>query len=82
MRQGNPLSRYLFVICVEVLTQMLTKAIREQKLNYHPKCAKIKLSHLCFVDDLMIFFEVYASPLQGIKMILDTFKCISSLGVG
>lgn len=46
----------LFVIVMEVFSQMLNKAAVEGLLPYHPKCDKIHL-HLCFADDLMVFTE-------------------------
>lgn len=57
LRQGDPLAPYLFVICMEVLTQLLHRASAAREFKYHPKCDKLKLSHLCFAVDLMLLLK-------------------------
>ena len=56
VRQGDPLSPYLFVIAINVLSKLLDAAAEYGVISYHPKCKKIKLTHLSFADDLLIFF--------------------------
>ncbi|XP_074288257.1 putative mitochondrial protein AtMg01250 [Silene latifolia] len=51
LRQGDPLSPLLFVLSMEVLSRHL----RQLEFKFHPKCAKVGLSHLLFADDLLIF---------------------------
>lgn len=70
VRQGDPLSPYLFVICMEVLTQLLNKTAAEGKIFFHPICTTIPLTHLCFADDLLIFAESSFSSLQGVKEVM------------
>ena len=53
LRQGGLLSPLLLLIVVEYLSRILKSV--EKSYGYHPKCRRIKLSHLCFADDLMIF---------------------------
>lgn len=57
LRQGNPLSPYLFIIPMNNLSLMLNKATEEGKFNYHHHCDVAKLTHLCFADDLLIFMD-------------------------
>lgn len=51
--QGGPLSPLLFVIGMEYLSRLLKSV--EGSYSFHPRCKTIKLSHLCFADDLMLF---------------------------
>ena len=58
LRQGNPLSPYLFLLCANVLSCALLK----QETTKHLKGIKIgranqPLSHSLFADDLFLFFK-------------------------
>ncbi|GKU92629.1 hypothetical protein SLEP1_g6336 [Rubroshorea leprosula] len=81
IKQGDPLSPYIFVICMEILSRMLNKAATEGQLAYHPKCAKVKLTHLCFADYLIIFTDGRASSLAAIDDTLKSFYSVSGLKV-
>jgi hypothetical protein len=48
-------------------------------IPYHPKYSKIKLTHLCFVDDLMIFTKRDVASLKAITTILQLFFQLSGL---
>ncbi|KAK3211831.1 hypothetical protein Dsin_016537 [Dipteronia sinensis] len=56
LRQGVPLSRYLFLICVEVLSSLISKAIWSKKISGF-NCSRKgpNISHLFFVDDSLLF---------------------------
>lgn len=73
LRPEDPLSPYLFVICMEVLTKLLYKATSEGKIRFHSKCDKLLLSHLCFAHDLLLFSEASLSSLQDIKLVMTEF---------
>ena len=38
LRQGCSISPYLFVLCMNVLSHKLDKAVREKKFQFHPRC--------------------------------------------
>lgn len=57
------------------------RATSEGEIGFHPKCAKLHLSHLSFADDLLLFSEVSLSSLQGVKLVLAEFQQLSGLGV-
>lgn len=81
LRQGDPLSPYLFVLCMQIFTELLNRAVQDGKVAYHTRCSRLQLTHLCFADDLMIFSEAKISSLQGILEVLNKFHIISGLQV-
>ncbi|KAF7140294.1 hypothetical protein RHSIM_Rhsim06G0103400 [Rhododendron simsii] len=78
LRQGDPLSPYLFLIIMDVLSVMLCNGIRDNLFNG----LKIKrgfplLSHVMFVDDVLLFVSNGNRGIHNLKNILDQF-CIAS----
>ncbi|KAF3685503.1 hypothetical protein FXO37_00562 [Capsicum annuum] len=57
LRQGDPISPYLFVIAMEYLSQSLNELKRDRTFKYHPRCAKLGTTHHCFADDLLLFVK-------------------------
>ncbi|CAA7020699.1 unnamed protein product [Microthlaspi erraticum] len=81
LRQGDPLSPYLFVIAMNCLSLMLNKAAGDKKFTYHKGCAGSKLTHLCFADDLLIFAEGTLESVQNVLQVLHKFQKRSGLAV-
>ena len=79
LRQGDPLSPYLFVLAMEVLAQLLNANYRNGSIGYHPKASNPLISHFAFADDLMIFFDGEKDSLQHISATLDAFSSWSGL---
>ena len=66
VRQEDTLSLYLFVIAMNVLSKLLNAAIAYGVFDYHPKCKRIKLTHLCFANDLLIFTKENLDSIVGV----------------
>lgn len=82
VRQWDPLSPHLFVLLsIEVLSQLLNRAVSEGIIDYHPQCSKVKLTHLCFANDLIIFTAATNASMIGVKHALDKFYSLSGLEV-
>ena len=75
LRQGDPLSLFLFIIAVEVLSKLLQKDEEINKLK-GIKLAKgcQPISHLQFVDDLFIFGRADEENIRSIKECLFTYS--------
>ena len=56
LRQGDPLSPYLFLLCSEGLNRMLQKAASNDTIRVFSLCKRgPKISHLFFADDTLLF---------------------------
>ncbi|XP_010523549.1 PREDICTED: uncharacterized protein LOC104801863 [Tarenaya hassleriana] len=81
LRQGDPLSLYLFIMMMEVLSRLLDRSAVEGTLKPHDKCENPLIIHLSFADDIMIFSHGERSSLREIRSIMKTFSEISGLHI-
>ena len=65
---------------MEVLTQLFQAKVRESnQFKFHPQCENLKITHLSFADDLVIFVAADLHSVQLVKDTLDEFKELSGL---
>jgi len=82
LRQGDPLSPFLFVIMAQVLSRMLINATQLKLFKgLEVGLKKVKISHLQFVYDTLIFTDVEEGYLENFKRILLSFQSFSGLTV-
>ncbi|XP_016752376.1 uncharacterized protein [Gossypium hirsutum] len=60
-------------MAMNVLSRLLDEAAASQVFHYHPKVRKIKLTHLYFADDLLIFVKGKLESIVGVQCILEQF---------
>lgn len=66
---------------MNVLGHMLNRGAEENQFGYHHRCSRLRLTHLCFADDLLIFAEGSPRSVAGVLSILDQFKQMSGLAI-
>ncbi|XP_074303248.1 uncharacterized protein LOC141637696 [Silene latifolia] len=79
IRQGDPLSPYLFVLSMEILSRYLRVLCAKKNVSYHPKCSKLNLNHLIFADDLMIFVRGDVPSVVAVKNTLVEYALLYGL---
>ena len=85
LRHGDPLSPYLFVIAMEALSCLLRRAVCGGFLSTCQVRGRggdgVKVSHLLFADDTLIFCEVQEEQMMFLWWLLMWFEAISGLRV-
>ncbi|XP_074305841.1 uncharacterized protein LOC141641063 [Silene latifolia] len=79
IRQGDPMSPLIFTICMEYLSRVLRVVTEQLEFNYHSLYRTLKLSHLCFADDLLIFCRGDRVSIKVLLRAFATFSFVSGL---
>jgi hypothetical protein len=78
IRQGDPLSPYLFLLCAEGLSSLLGKAEEEGLISGVPVAARgYKLSHLLFADDSLLFCRANSMEWDNVMNLLMKYEKVS-----
>lgn len=75
LREGDPLSLYIFILCMEKLPHLISRAVEVGD------CKSItvgrngtKILHLMFADDLLLFGQVKEKQMQCMHDIIVDFE--------
>nr|CAD1844696.1 unnamed protein product [Ananas comosus var. bracteatus] len=77
LRQGDPLSPYLFILIAQVLTSLLNEAQSCGSFTGIPVGDNSYLSHLMYADDILITGAISRRNCRGIEAILHKYECLS-----
>ncbi|KAL0291509.1 UNVERIFIED_CONTAM: putative mitochondrial protein [Sesamum calycinum] len=78
LRQGDPLSPYLFLLCTESFSSLLQKAEMDGRIRGVSICRNAPyISHLLFADDTLIFSQASSDSARHIKEILEIYRMAS-----
>ncbi|RVW16209.1 Transposon TX1 uncharacterized 149 kDa protein [Vitis vinifera] len=82
LRQGDPLSPFLFTLVADVLSRMLMRAEERNMLEgFRVGRNRTRVSHLQFADDAIFFSNSREEELQTLKSLLLVFGHIFGLKV-
>lgn len=75
IRQGDPLSPYLFIICAEGFSALLRKYEERKWIQGVKICRKAAMvTHMLFADDSYLFCKANSTEAQRILEILELYK--------
>jgi hypothetical protein len=75
LRQGDPLSPYLFLFCVEGFSALLKQALQEneiQRVSFGRTSPNV--THLLFANDSIVFLEASSNNLTRLRQILQAYE--------
>ncbi|XP_074289141.1 uncharacterized protein LOC141614281 [Silene latifolia] len=75
LRQGDSLSPYLFILCAEVLSILMRRAV-EQRSLHGVRIARTAppISHLLFADDSIFFMRASADEVETVSNMLRRYE--------
>ncbi|CAL8166302.1 unnamed protein product [Prunus armeniaca] len=78
IRQGDPLSPYIFVLCMEKLSHLIHQKVQDNIWKPVQICQRGPMvSHLFFADDLILFGKASVALAKVMKQCLDDFCNLS-----
>ncbi|XP_026419594.1 uncharacterized protein LOC113315541 [Papaver somniferum] len=82
VKQGDPISPFLFIMVVEVLSVMIKRTSHMNLiLGFKSAADASAIHHLEFVDNLIVFLDDQVEEIQNLKNILLSFELVSGLKV-
>ncbi|XP_075675168.1 uncharacterized protein LOC142644435 [Castanea sativa] len=82
IKQGDPLSPYLFLLCAEGLSAMLRKAEANRSIKGVVSCQHgVTISHLLFADDSLLFCQATVQECQVLLNILSQYESASGQAI-
>ena len=85
LRQGDPLSLYLFVLGMEVFSILVDKAAIESLISGYKFMDRseedVQITHLLFADDTLVFCRDTREKMANLSWIFLWFEAISRLNI-
>lgn len=78
IRQGGPLSSYLFILIADVLSRQISKEVEENKMQgigMRRTCPEIH--HLLFAEDSIILMKANERSARALRLILEKYSVAS-----
>lgn len=76
--QGDPISPFLFSIYMEYFSRYLKSKTIYLPFNFHLKCKKLKIFHISFADNLILFSKW---DTISVSILIDCLQTFESQGI-
>ena len=78
LRQGDPFSSFLFLLCTKGLHGLIKKAANNGDINGFKLCKRgPKLTHLFFADDSLLFCRANSTKYSKVMDLLSLYEEVS-----
>ena len=75
IRQGDPLSPFLFLLCTKGLHGLFSQAVGQREIHGYSLCKNCpKLTHLFFADDSLLFCRSTPQECDKVLELLNTYS--------
>ncbi|XP_058783735.1 uncharacterized protein LOC131658460 [Vicia villosa] len=74
LRQGDPISPLLFILVMEYLHRCMGKLHDTSEYRFHPKCARLKITNICFANDLLLFSRGDGTSIKSMMKVSNKFS--------
>ncbi|XP_071729333.1 uncharacterized protein [Rutidosis leptorrhynchoides] len=81
LRQGDPLSSFLFILVAEVLSRLLSNDLKNRVLQGFKVDSNTNVNHSQFADDTILIVFPSTQELNRIKEVLNLFSQVSGLKI-
>ncbi|PWA66317.1 RNA-directed DNA polymerase, eukaryota, Reverse transcriptase zinc-binding domain protein [Artemisia annua] len=80
LRQGDPMSPYLFTLVMEVLSVIVQRKVeQDREFKFHFGCKQLKITHVYFADDLLMFCHGDSTSVKVFRDAIEEFGSYSGL---
>ncbi|GAA0173755.1 reverse transcriptase [Lithospermum erythrorhizon] len=79
LRQGDPISSYMFIIVLEVFNGLMREASQSAGFSFHHQCQLQQITQISFADDMVIVVSPTQQSIQLMQQCLDEFGQITGL---
>jgi hypothetical protein len=74
LRQGDPLSPYLFMLCQEVLSRLIDRELLRGNISgVKMNRGGQDISHVMYVDNIMLFSKTSTHEVESLNGCLETY---------
>lgn len=81
IRQGDPLSPYLFVIVMEFWSIQMDLAVAKGDIHPLKRGVPNQISHLLFADDMLVFCKGHKQTLKNLDLLFEKLRLNTGLSI-